>query len=48
MGTSRLSIIALVIFFVGGMILLRFVDVEAAQRAAREADAGFRAVPDAG
>jgi UMF1 family MFS transporter len=36
-GGSRLSIVALVLFFVGGMLLLRSVDVDAGRRAALEA-----------
>ena len=38
-GGSRLSILSLIVFFVGGMLLLRRVDVEAGQKAAREEDA---------
>ena len=38
-GGSRLSILSLVVFFLGGMALLRMVDVEAGQRAARREDA---------
>ena len=38
-GSSRLSILSLILFFVGGMLLLRRVDVEAGQKAAREEDA---------
>jgi UMF1 family MFS transporter len=38
-GGSRLSILSLVVFFIGGMALLSQVDVEAGQRAARAEDA---------
>jgi UMF1 family MFS transporter len=38
-GGSRISILALVVFFVGGMVLLRFVDIERGQAQARAADA---------
>lgn len=37
-GTSRLGILSLLVFFVGGMLLLSRVDVEAGRRAARTAD----------
>lgn len=42
-GTSRLGILSLIAFFVGGMILLSRVDVEKGRRAAREA--GNEAAP---
>ncbi len=38
-GGSRLSILSLIVFFVGGMALLSLVDVEAGQRKARAEDA---------
>ena len=38
-GGSRLSILALIVFFLGGMLLLRRVDVEAGRRAALAEDA---------
>ena len=37
-GSSRLSIISLIIFFIGGMLLLTTVNVEEGQRAAREVE----------
>lgn len=42
-GSSRLSIISLIIFFIGGMLLLTTVNVEEGQRAAREVE--LAAVP---
>jgi len=39
-GSSRFSIVSLLVFFLGGAALLSRVDVEAGQRAAREAEAG--------
>lgn len=38
-GTSRFGILALVSFFIGGIVLLSRVDIEAGRRAAREEDA---------
>lgn len=43
-GSSRLSIVALIIFFVGGMLILTQVDVEEGRRIARLEDAQYRAV----
>jgi UMF1 family MFS transporter len=40
-GSSRLSIVSLLIFFVGGMLMLSQVDIEEGQRVAREEDAKF-------
>ena len=40
-GTSRLSILAIMAFFVIGIVLLRRVDVTGGQRAARRADQAF-------
>ena len=42
-GSSRFSIISLVVFFVGGMLVLTRVDIEKGELAAREADARFAA-----
>ena len=42
-GGSRFSIISLVVFFVGGMLVLTRVDIEKGELAAREADARFAA-----
>ncbi len=44
-GSSRLSIVALIVFFIGGMLLLTQVDVEEGRRVARLEDSEFRAVP---
>jgi UMF1 family MFS transporter len=41
-GGSRLSILALIVFFVGGMLLLSQVDVKEGQRIAEQEDADFR------
>ena len=41
MGGSRLSILSLTAFFIGGMVLLSFVDVERGQRVARAEDAAL-------
>jgi UMF1 family MFS transporter len=41
-GSGRYGILALVIFFVGGMLILSRVDIEAGRRAARREDAEFR------
>jgi len=38
-GSSRNAILSLILFFVAGGVLLAFVDVDAGQRAAREAEA---------
>jgi len=43
-GSSRLSIVALIIFFVGGMLILTQVDVEEGRRIARLEDAEFHAL----
>jgi UMF1 family MFS transporter len=40
-GGSRLSILSLIVFFIAGMALLRLVDVEAGQRAARIEEASL-------
>ena len=40
-GSSRLSIVSLLVFFVGGMVLLWFVDVEEGRRVARDAQAAL-------
>ncbi len=42
-GSSRLSILAIMAFFVVGMALLKRVDVPSGQRAARQADRGLHA-----
>jgi UMF1 family MFS transporter len=42
-GSSRLSILSLLVFFVGGMIILWFVDVEEGCRAARDAQTTIEA-----
>jgi UMF1 family MFS transporter len=42
-GTSRLSILAVVFFFITGAILLSFVDHEEGKRLAREAEAKIEA-----
>lgn len=47
-GTSRLGILALVVFFLLGMLLLRSVDVAEGRRAAAEEDAATRIVPPSG
>ena len=44
-GGGRLAILALVVFFVTGIVLLRFVDVEEGQRVAIAAEADLRAIP---
>lgn len=41
-GSGRFGILALVIFFVGGMLILSRVDIDAGRRAARREDAQFR------
>jgi len=43
-GSGRNGILALVIFFIGGMLLLSRVDIEAGKRAARKEDAELRPV----
>ncbi len=43
-GSSRLSIVALIVFFVGGALILTQVDEEEGRRVARLEDAQFRAV----
>ena len=45
-GTSRLSILAVIAFFIIGMALLTRVDVPGGQRAARQADRAFHSRPD--
>jgi MFS-type transporter involved in bile tolerance (Atg22 family) len=45
-GTSRLSILAVIGFFVVGMALLTRVDVPSGQRAARQAERAFHSPPD--
>jgi UMF1 family MFS transporter len=40
-GSSRLSIVSLLVFFVGGMVLLWFVDVEEGRQVARDAQAAI-------
>jgi UMF1 family MFS transporter len=42
-GTSRISIVALIVFFAAGALMLLRVDVEEGQRVAREEDARFAA-----
>ncbi|HEV7499564.1 MAG TPA: MFS transporter, partial [Vicinamibacteria bacterium] len=42
-GSSRPAILALIVFFVGGGVLLAFVDVEDGRRRAREAEAALAA-----
>ena len=42
-GSSRLSIVALVVFFVGGTLLLLLVDEKEGIRVAREEDEAFAA-----
>jgi UMF1 family MFS transporter len=44
-GSSRLSIISLIIFFVGGALILTQVDVEEGQRVARLEDARYAVLP---
>ena len=41
-GSSRLSIVALLVFFVGGIMILSQVDIEEGQRVAQEEDAKFQ------
>ena len=43
-GGSRLSILSLVVFFVGGMILLSRVDIEEGRRVARAEEGGLKPV----
>lgn len=43
-GSGRYGILALVLFFVGGMLILSRVDIDAGRRAARRGDAEFRPV----
>ena len=45
MGSSRFSIVALLVFFIGGIMILSQVDIEEGQRVAREEDAKFQDVP---
>lgn len=44
-GSSRLSIISLIVFFIGGMLLLTTVNVEEGQRAAREVELAAAVAP---
>lgn len=46
-GTSRIGILTLVIFFVGGMILLSLVDFEEGRRVARREDSATTPAPEA-
>ena len=46
-GTSRLSILAVIAFFIIGMALLTRVDIAGGQRAARQAERAFHSRPDA-
>jgi UMF1 family MFS transporter len=46
-GSSRLSIVSLLVFFIGGMLLLTRVDIAEGQRVARLEDRQFEAVPQA-
>ena len=41
-GSSRLSIVALLVFFVGGIMILSQVDIEEGQRVAQEEDGNFQ------
>ena len=45
-GTSRLSILAVIAFFIIGMALLTRVDVRSGQRYARQAERVFHSLPD--
>ncbi len=45
-GTSRLGILALVVFFLGGMVMLSLVDIEEGRRVARREDATLRPAPE--
>ena len=38
LGSSRFSIVALLIFFLGGMLILRMVNIEDGRKAARQAE----------
>lgn len=40
-GSSRFSIVALLVFFIGGMIILSYVDIEEGQRVAQEENAKY-------
>ncbi|MDQ4077701.1 MAG: MFS transporter [Chloroflexota bacterium] len=44
-GSSRLSIVSLLVFFIGGMLILTQVDIEEGQRVARLEDRQFEIVP---
>jgi UMF1 family MFS transporter len=46
-GSSRLSIVSLLVFFIGGMLILTKVDIAEGQRVARLEDRQFEAVPQA-
>ena len=45
-GSSRLSILAVIAFFIVGMALLTRVDIPGGQRAARQAERAFHSPPD--
>lgn len=45
-GSSRLSIVALIVFFIGGALILARVDVDEGQRVARLEDARYHAISD--
>lgn len=44
MESSRLSIVSVLIFFIGGMLILSQVDIEEGQRVAREEERKFKAI----
>ncbi len=44
LGSGRYGILSLVVFFVGGMLLLSRVDIEAGRRAAQREDATLHPV----
>ena len=45
-GSSRLSIVSLIVFFVGGLLILSQVDVDEGQRVARREDAAAQVAAD--
>lgn len=45
-GTSRTGILALMVFFIGGIVLLSRVDIEEGRRVARLQDAALRTAPE--
>jgi UMF1 family MFS transporter len=47
-GSSRNAILSVVVFFIVGAAVLAFVDVEKGRKAARDAEAGVRLVPETG